>query len=177
MRTLKSCNRTKHMGRCHTPLIEICDTTSQIKLDLGSCGVCATKPAALWLKKGGCIEYEVVCEQPKLNCCDVVDNRPVSYLTKQSRPIPKPSILYPIHEVDPQGMSVFALDGKMKDLGYGRWHAIILLLDNATAPKNRPLEITDYYETDIMFDVDYIPYKLGMNSISVSTLQPYIGDC
>lgn len=177
MRTMNCNNGTNSMGRCHTPLIEICDTTSQIKLDLGSCGICSTKPAALWLRKGGCVEYETVCELPKLECCGVIDNRPVSYLTKQSRPIPKPSVLYPLHEIDPQGMSVFVLDGKMKDLGYGRWHAVVLLLDDATAPKNRPLEIMDYYETDLIFDVDYVPYKLGLGAISTSHLQPNLGEC
>lgn len=177
MRTIHSCRATSTMSRCHTPLIEICDTTSQIKLDLGSCGICSTAPAALWLRKGGCVQYETVCEPPKPECCGVIDNRPVNYLRKQTRPTPMPSVLYPLHEIDPQGMSVFVLDGKMKELGYGRWHATVLLLDEAKAPKNRPLELMDYYETDLVFDVDYIPYKLSLGAISTSSFQPNLKEC
>lgn len=170
-----SCSRTRTMRRCHTPLIEICDNTSQIKLDLGSCGACAARPAALLLQKGGCTEYEVVCEQQTLECCGVIDNRPITYQTKQSRPIPKPSVLYPLHEIDTQGMSVFVLDGKMRILGYGRLHAVVLLLNDTS--KKQSLSIADYTETNLVFDIDYTPPKLGLTSISTRIFSPTTGDC
>lgn len=179
MRISKSCKKSASpMTRCNTPLIQICDTTTQIKLDLGSCGVCATKPAALLLRKGGCTEWETVCEPPRDNpCCGVIDNRPVYWGSKRAVEKPKPSIIYPLHEIDPTGLSVFVLDGKLKELGYGRWHAIVLLADDGTLPSYRPAEEMDYMATDITFDIDYVHNVLGLQSISVSTMQANLGDC
>lgn len=165
------------MLRCHVPLITICDTTTEIKLDLGSCGICATTPAALLLRKGGCAEYETVCTPPKNPCCGVIDNRPVYWGSKRSVEKPKPSIIYPLHEIDPQGMSVFVLDTKLKELGYGRWHATVLLLDEAQIPAQRPLQEKDYFATGITFDIDYVSYILGFNSINISVTQPNMGGC
>lgn len=151
------------LGRCHTPLIEICDSTSQIKLDLGSCDPCAVKPTALRLQKGGCVEYETVCtEVPAEVCCGVIDNRPRSRFIKQSVPKPKPSVVYPLHEIDTDGMSVFVLDGKLKTLGYGRYRATILV---------------DECETELVFDVDYVCTRVGIGGITTETFQPNLGDC
>lgn len=179
MRISKSCKSNKSpISRCHVPLIEICDTTSQIKLDLGSCGVCSTKPAALLLRKGGCVEWQTECvPPPDQSCCGVVDNRPVFYGSKRSMEKLKPSIIYPLHEIDPQGMSVFVLDGKLKELGYGRWHAVVLLADDGTLPANRPVQEMDYKATELVFDIDYVEYKLGIGAITTESLQPNLGEC
>lgn len=37
--------------------------------------------------------------------------------------IPKASVTYPLHDTDCDGRAVFVLDGKLKQLGYGRYHA------------------------------------------------------
>lgn len=164
------------LGRCHTPLIEICDSTSQIKLDLGACDPCATKPTALLIRRAGCVEYETICEEvPAEVCCGVIDNRqgvrtgnasehirPHSRIIKRSVPKPKPSVLYPLHEIDPQGMSVFVLDGKLKELGYGRYNAVVM---------------ADNCETELVFDVDYICGRIGIKGIETERLQPNLGEC
>ena len=179
MRTSRLCNNNRnHIRRCHVPLIEICDSTSQIKLDLGSCGGCSTTPAALLLRKGGCTEWETVCEPPRSSpCCGVVDARPTYWGSKRAVEKPKPSIIYPLHEIDPQGMSVFVLDGKLRELGYGRYHAVVLLADNGTLPADRPVQETDYRATEIVFDIDYVEYKLGLGAIATESLQPNLGEC
>lgn len=163
MRISKSCNRHNNvMGRCHTPLISICDSTSQIKLDLGACGLCSPTPTSLVLQKGGCTEWETVCEPPRKDpCCGVVDNRPIYWGSKRAVEKPKPTIIYPLHEIDPQGMSVFVLDGKLKQLGYGRWHATVFV-------DNQP--------TDIVFDIDYQAYIPSLQGIETATLSP-MGVC
>ena len=123
---------TRPMSRCHTPLVEICDTTTQIRLDLGSCGICSTTPTALLLRKGGCPEYETVCIEPEpvqTQCCPTIPRS-----NKRQVEVAKPSIIYPLHEIAPNGESVYVLDGKMKAMGYGRWHGVILLEDENTYP-------------------------------------------
>lgn len=179
MRTSRLCNNNRnHIRRCHVPLIEICDSTSQIKLDLGSCGGCSTTPAALLLRKGGCTEWETVCEPPRSNpCCGVVDARPTYWGSKRAVEKPKPSIIYPLHEIDQQGMSVFVLDGKLRELGYGRYHAVVLLADDGTLPADRPVQETDYIATEIVFDIDYVEHKLGLGAIATESLQPNFGEC
>ena len=85
MYSLRCSNPHGRLGRCLSPLIEICDSTSQIKLDLGACDPCATKPTALLLKRAGCVEYETICEEvPAEVCCGVIDNRPHSRIIKRS---------------------------------------------------------------------------------------------
>lgn len=165
------------MQRCHIPLIEICDSTGQIKLDLSSCGVCAETPAALLLRKGGCAEWMTICEPPRTECCGVVDNRPVYWGSKRAVEKPKPSVIYPLHEIDPEGMSVFVLDDKLKELGYGRYHAVVLLADDGTLPAVRPVQEMDYKATDIVFDIDYVEYRLSLAGIITKNLQPNLGEC
>lgn len=179
MRTSRLCDSNRNrISRCHVPLIEICDSTSQIKLDLGSCGGCATTPAALLLRKGGCTEWETVCEPPRSNpCCGVVDARPTYWGSKRAVEKPKPSIIYPLHEIDPQGMSVFVLDSKLRELGYGRYHVVVLLADDGTLPADHPVQETDYRATEIVFDIDYVEYKLGLGTIATESLQPNLGEC
>lgn len=153
----------KRLSRCHTPLIEICDRVSQIKLDLGSCDLCAAQATALLLRKAGCVEYETVCEEvPSEVCCGVVDNRPHSRIIKRTVAKPKPSVSYPLHEIDSQGLSVFVLDDKLKTLGYGRYQAVLML---------------DGCETDIVFDVDYVCGYANLGAITLSHLQPNLGAC
>lgn len=176
MSILNSCNSSS-MTRCHVPLIEICDNTSQIKLDLGACGVCATTPAALLLRKGGCVEWETVCAPPRMECCGVVDARPVYFGSKRAVEKPKPTIIYPLHEIDPTGLSVFVLDGKLKELGYGRYHAVVLIADDGMLPANRPVQETDYAVTDLVFDVDYVSSKARIHAITTETFQTNLGDC
>ena len=171
MLIMKSYNHSKTMRRCHTPLIEICDTTTQIKLDLGSCGVCTAKPAALILQKSGCVEYETVCDPPvKTPCCGVIDNRPAYWGNKRTVEKPKPSVIYPLHEIDPQGMSVFVLDSKLKELGYGRYRASVVITD-------KPIKDMSFTPTGVEFDIEYMGHSMGLNSISVETAQGNIGDC
>lgn len=156
-------------GRCQSlvPLIELCDGMSQLKLNLSGCGECSTPISALLLRKGGCIEYEVVCEPaPILTCCGVVDNRPQTHMVKRSRQTPKPAIIYPLHTINEQGLSVFVLDGKLKELGYGRWHAVLL-----TGEK------TNYKKTDMMFNIDYYPFRTAIASIEAGYFQSNLEDC
>lgn len=170
--------RTGRAGcqRAFTPLIEICDSTSQIKLDLGACDPCTAKPTALLLRRAGCEEYETICEEVEAEvCCGVIDSRwgvragdtsghirPHSRIIKRSVPKPKPSVLYPLHEIDPQGMSVFVLDGKLKELGYGRYNAVVMV---------------DNCETELTFDVDYICGRIGIGAIETERLQPNLEEC
>lgn len=154
--------RTPRVGRCHTPLIEICDSTTQIKLDLNSCHPCSAKPTALLLRKGGCTEYEEIYEEVKSECCGVIDNRYTSKWIKRVIPKLKPSITYPLHEIDPDGMSVFSLDDKFKLLGYGRFLAVVLV---------------DNIETNLVFDVNYIPSFAGISRITTERIQPNLGEC
>lgn len=179
MRTLNSCNSSrKPISRCHVPLIEICDSTSQIKLDLGACGLCATTPAALLLRKGGCVEWETVCLPPPTNpCCGVVDARPTYWGSKRAVEKPKPAIVYPLHEIDAQGFSVFALDNKLKTLGYGRYHATVLLVNEEALPNDHPSEGVDYRTTDIVFDIDYVEYNLNIRGIYTERLKPTYEAC
>lgn len=167
MRTTNCCGSNKSMGRCFTPLIEICDRTSQIKLDLGSCGICPLTPAALLLQKAGCPEWETVCEPPTdQSCCGLVDNRPVYWGSKYAVEKPKPSVLYPLHEIDPEGLSVFVLDDKLKQLGYGRYNAQILI----GAPEQ-------YEYTSLVFDVEYGAFMGDIGAITVETLRPNQEEC
>lgn len=145
---------------CRTPLIEICDSTTRIELDLGSCGICATTPTALLLRKGGCVEWETICvptEPPSCGCCPGVPDHQII-----SRPVPKPAVLYPLHEIDPNGMSVFVLDGKLKEFGYGRYHGVIMLGEQ---------------ETDLRLDVDYVPYRLGVAGINIRSARSDLQEC
>ena len=161
MRTM-NCENNRLM-RCHTPLIEICDSTSQIKLDLGSCDPCAVSAVSLVLERAGCVEYETICEEvPAEVCCGVIDNRPHSRIIKRTVPKPKPSVIYPLHEIDPQGISVFVLDGKLKQLGYGRYKATVYVDGCATA---------------LVFDVDYVCGRIGLNGITTERLMPNTEDC
>lgn len=155
-----------NIGRCHTPLIEICDTTSQIKLDLASCGACATEVTGLLIQKAGCTEWIIECEPPeeyRTVCCgNMVVRMPSNHYTKRAIEKPKPAVLYSIHEIDNDGMSVFVLDGKLKELGYGRYTAIL---------------VTDDGPTDVVFNINYIKGRVGISSIAVETLQTNLGDC
>lgn len=168
MRISHLCNNSSSISRCHVPLIEICDSTSQIKLDLGSCRPCTATQTALLLVKGGCTEWEVVCDQqPTMPCCGVVDARPKLF-NKRLVEKPKPSVIYPIHEIDSHGMSVFVLDGKLKELGYGRYKAKILVQDYQDG---------EYRDTGLEFDVDYIENNISIINITTETFQPNLGEC
>lgn len=145
---------------CRTPLIEICDTTTRIELDLGLCGICAETPAALLLRKGGCVEWETVCVETKpvhCGCCPGVPDR-----IQVSRMKPKPAVLYPLHEVSPEGLAVFVLDGKLREFGYGLYNGVILIGEQ---------------ETDLRVDVDYIPYALGVAGIKTRSIRPDMQEC
>lgn len=155
------CNYRTSKLRCHTPLIEICDSVSQIKLDLLSCGVCTADATALQLKKGGCIEYKTICEEIEPDPCSCPSSLPYNKI-KRTVPKPKPTVIYPLHEIDQTGMSVFVLDGKLKGLGYGRYHATVLI---------------DGLETDLRFDVDYVKSTNAISSIDVERYQPNLGEC
>lgn len=151
--------KSRAVSRCHTPLIELCDDTSQIKLDLGACHPCAGKATALLLRKGGCTEYETVCEEIEDDtCCGSTSRRVV----KRAVPKPRPTVIYPLHEVNPMGASVFVLDGKLKTLGYGRYEAVVLV---------------DGCATDMIFDVEYICSLNKIVSITTERLQPNLGEC
>lgn len=178
MRTSNYYSNRRTMVRCHVPLISICDNTSQIKLHLGACGICAGTPAALWLRKGGCTEWETVCTTPRQSpCCGVVDNRPVYWGSKSVVEKPKPSIIYPLHEIDTQGMSVFVLDDKLKELGYGRYRATVMLAVNKSKVSQGTSVDVDYEATNLVFDVDYIKPTLSMTAIDTETLLPSLPNC
>lgn len=154
-------------SRCVTPLIQLCDTTSQIRLDLGSCSPCSPEATALIIRKGGCKEYETVCVEPEprpatscgCGCCPTI---PLPFGNKRTVEIPKPTLVYPLHEVDSEGMSVFALDGKLKQLGYGRYHAAVMV---------------NGVETQLRFDIDYVETVGGIQGIYTESVLPYHGDC
>lgn len=148
------------LPRCRTPLIEICDTTTRIELDLLSCGICATTPVGLLLRRAGCVEWETVCvprDPPSCGCCPGIPD-----MIQISRPKPMPSVLYPLHEIDPNGMSVFVLDDKLKEAGYGRYHGIVIIGNQ---------------ETDLRVDVDYVPYSMGVAGIRTRSLRPDLQEC
>lgn len=171
MPTLKSCSGiSRGMQRCHVPLIEICDATSQLKLDLGSCDACQHGDTALLLRKGGCPEWETVCDPlPSTPCCGA--GASTTYGHRRVVEKPKPSIIYPLHEVDAAGMSVYVLDGKLNKLGYGRYNAFILLVDNVNNGGDT------YSHTGIAFDIDYVKSKINLGGIELATFQPNLGEC
>lgn len=153
-----------YLSWCHKPLIEVCDTTSQINLDLVSCEPCSKHEVYLMLEKAGCPEYEVVCEPRPQPCCGVIDARPMTWGQKRVIEKPRARVFYPLHEINSKGLSVFVLDEKIKELGYGRVKGEILLVYEPL-PTNREFEITDFVRTGIEIYIDYLPYKIGFAGV------------
>lgn len=167
------CKTNTRGSRCFTPLIEICPSTSQILLDLDSCGGCPAIPALL-LRRGGCVEQELVCEPPPepqvCGCCPTLTKRP-RWVTKT-----QPSVIYPLHDIDCNGMYVFVLDDKLMELGFGRLEATILVEDDGTYPAERyHTSEKNYAVTPIRFDVDYLPYQMPLRGITTASLAPQRG--
>lgn len=163
------------MSRCVTPLIEICDTTSRIKLDLSACGVCEASPAALLLREKGCDEYETICEPVPQVCCGVPMTNPPMRRVQVLKP--KNAVIYPLHEIDTDGQSVFILDNKLKTLRYGRLEAVVLLV---ALQKSEPMyKVGDMWfkESAVRFDVEYKENRMQLKSISTEDLIPHHGDC
>lgn len=156
-----NCNPfTDGRPRCRVPLIEICPATSQIRLDLSLCDPCSPSTLALLIRKGGCAERVLVCEQPELvpcGCCPQLPPRP------RWVEVPRPFVIYPLHEVDCNGLAVFVLDEAMETLGAGRLEAVVLLAVDDTSPAARyEADGVWYGETDVRLDVDYRPYALTL---------------
>ena len=69
-------------------------------------------------------------------------------------------------------MYVFVLDDMMKELGFGRLEAVVLVEDSGTFPAERHhTSEKNYAETSVRFDVDYVPYQLPLRGISAAHLQ------
>ena len=114
------------MIRCFTPLIELTDCDGRLFVNLGNCN--CSKPTELVLYQAGCTEYETYCEvEPCTNhsfgCCSCFT---LPRVVQKVREVPKRSISYPLHEVDEHGNATFVLDGKLKELGFGRYEAHIV---------------------------------------------------
>lgn len=155
------CRRSNYPEpHCFIPLIEICDTTTRIELDLTSCDICADVPTSLLLRKGGCVEWETICvpvEPVSCGCCPGVPDT-----VQISREKPKPAVLYPLHEIDVDGYSVFVLDDKLKEAGYGRYHGVILIGEE---------------ETDLRIDVDYVRRRMGVIGARTRDIRPDLQEC
>lgn len=112
------------------------------------------------------MERELVCEPVKpaeCGCCPSLPPRP-RWVDK-----PQPSVIYPLHDIDCDGMYVFVLDDMMKELGLGRLEAVVLVEDDGTYPAERHhTSEKNYAETDIRFDVDYLPYQMLLRGIDTS---------
>ena len=112
------------MRKCFTPLIPLTDCDGRLSLDLGDCN-CSSEVTHLVLTQGGCDKYEEVvhykeCEPRGWGYCS---NVCLPMAVVETVAIPKASVTYPLHDTDCDGRAVFVLDGKLKQLGYGRYHA------------------------------------------------------
>lgn len=115
------------MRKCLTPLIPLTDCTGRLAINLGDCN-CSNEITHLVITQGGCDTYQEVvhykeCEPRGWGCCP---NVCIPQVVVETVPVPKASITYPLHEMDCDGNAVFVLDGKLGQLGYGRYHAKIL---------------------------------------------------
>lgn len=175
---LNTLSSQKHFSvyGCHIPLISICDRTTQIKLNLSSCSACDGEAAALVLSKAGCDEYETVCAPPPNTCCGVIDNR---YKFSMPRSVlkPKPTVIYPLHEVDTEGYSVFVLDNNLKKLGYGRYNAKVVVMSKQGTSLPALSDDLYYTDTGVKFDIDYNPADFNLQSIKIKTNDYDTGDC
>jgi hypothetical protein len=80
-------------------------------------------------------------------------------------------VIYPLHDIDCDGMYVFVLDDTIKELGLGRLEAVVLVEDDGTYPAERHCTSEkNYAETAIRFDVDYLPYQMPLRGIDTSNL-------
>lgn len=158
MLTMNCCNNTD-ATRCKRPLIELCDNTSVIKLDLVACNPCERNASQLLLRKCVPDEFEIVCldAEDVEPCCGVIDHRLSARKLKGIAAKPKPSVLYPLHEIDAAGKSVFVLDDKLKELGYGRYEAFVFV---------------EGCDTPLEFDVEYQCGRSGIVAIETVGLLP-----
>lgn len=152
------------LKRCFTPLIPLCDSHTEIKLNLGLCDPCGVRPTTLKIAPQVCSqeEFEYTCDDEPIQtgCC------PTSQLIarreqKKLTPIAKPFVIYPLHEINNEGLAVFVLDDSLKQLGYGRLNAVILV---------------DGQETNIKFDIDY-RNVISLHNIELSVEQANLGLC
>lgn len=158
--------------RCRVPLIELCGAPGRLKLDLASCGPCAAAPAALLLTKAGCPEYETVCVEPEPRpCCGAVDARPAGLGSRRQVEKPRPRLIYPLLEIDADGMSVFVLDDKLAKAGYGRWRAEVLLGGEAGEDGKPKFE-----KSGVMFDIDFYDKATSLGGIEVEYATRALGD-
>lgn len=133
------------------PLIKLTDCDGRLSLKLASC-LCTATPTALLLTRAGCVEYEQVvqtkmCKNHSFGCCPPVCLPTTTVINKAKV---KPSITYPLHEIDCENNAVFVLDGKLKKLGYGRYTAQILHGDAVI----------------FTFDVDYVASDMVVTDIT-----------
>ena len=160
------------LPRCHRPLIRLCRADRQLRLDLNDCGPCGTAPAALLLQRGGCPEYEERCEIPTVPCgCVTFQWPPVLRRVEK----PRPSVVYPLHEIDPEGLAVFVFDDKLWELGPGRYEATVLLL--ADDEPARRLQDTVYRLSDVRFDVDLVKEAMPLHAIHTARAYHLPEDC
>lgn len=141
------------MRKCFTPLIPLTDCDGRLSLDLGNCN-CSSEVTHLVITQGGCTEYEEkihfkTCEPRGWGCGSAI--YPPT-LVVEDVPIPKASIIYPFHDTDCNGNAVFVLDGKLKKLGYGRYHAEVIHDGNCIS----------------QFDIDYYRNTGHINAVSTA---------
>lgn len=112
----------------------------------------------------------MVCEPRPLPCSvcgGIIDNRPEQALFRKIlKEKPKPKVVYPLHEIDTEGYSVFYLDANLKELGYGR------LKGRLFAGDEEP-----YHFTGIEIDINYFAYTMGLRDLRFASYLPNNGDC
>lgn len=150
------------MRKCFNPLIPLTDCDGRLSLDLGG-RHCSSTTTHLVITQGGCDTYEDVvhyktCEPRGWGCCA---NVCLPNIVVETVVVPKASITYPLHEVDCDGQAVFVLDGKLKQLGYGRYHAQVVQ-DGCGV---------------LTFDIDYHCSNGSVQSISAEKLRAMGGSC
>lgn len=165
MPTWNCCNTGNDGGyapspRCRIPLIEICDSVTQLRLDFGRCNPCAMGASVLRLTKADCPKYETVCEtvEEKVGCgCNTRTELTVRERTVE---IPQRAVEYPLHGITAEGVSVFVLDGKLRELGYGRYRAELWGREGFGKKELVP--------TGVVFNVEYTRRSVPLGGIATA---------
>lgn len=129
--------------------------------------MCEPPNLALRISQAGCPKYETVCEPHEPWCCGIVDNRPP---IKKQVELPKKSIIYPLLEQNGAGEYVFALDDKLRNLGFGRLQGMVIYI------RTDEIGGTYYEDTNMVFDIDYPETTARLGGVTVVQGNG-MGDC
>lgn len=111
---------------CRVPLIKLTDCDGRIMVRLSNCD-CTAETTELRIIRDGCKEFQekVIidnCVNHSFGCCTPC----LPSVRVVQEEVPKPTVTYPLHEIDCNGRAVFVFDGKLKAMGYGRYKAEIV---------------------------------------------------